>query len=311
MAENYADIVRTVGFRKAVEFALNETPGKFSGLCGSKGSYSNKLEQIEDRFGDLYAEEIDERNGDTKNVDPDVERRWIAKPKRASVAPLLDPDDQMSTEVGLKSPLSVGVARAIRRYQDDKFLQGFYGTAYVGEQESLSAVPFKSANVMPVDYGITGTPTGLTLAKLIGIKKYMRKNLVDLEVERPVIITTSEQEEDLLNIMQIQSRDYNPMTQQVLQSGKVVSFMGMDFLQAEIGNPKAYKLSASLTVDGSGYRRLPVFLRSGMHWGNWLDFEGHADLRPDKNHSEQIAGYTCGASTRVLEDKCYQILCAE
>jgi hypothetical protein len=87
--------------------------------------------------------------------------------------------------------------------------------------------------------------------------------------------------------------------------------MGMDFLQAEIGNPKAYKLSASLTVDGSGYRRLPVFLRSGMHWGNWLDFEGHADLRPDKNHSEQIAGYTCGAATRVLEDKAYQILCAE
>lgn len=311
MAVDYADVVRTIGFRKAVEFALNEMPGKFRGLCGSMGAYNNKFEQIEDRFSDIYAEEIDERNGDTKTTDPDVIRRWITKPKRAQVAVMIDPDDKLATEVDIKSPIVNRVATAIRRYQDDKFLEGFYGSAYTGTEDNLQTVAFKSANIMAVDYGNTGTPQGLTLAKLIGIKKLMRQRLVDLDAERPVIMTTAEQEEDLLNIMQIQSRDYNPQTQQALQSGQVVTFMGFDFIQAEIGNATAYKRSSTLTVDGSGYRRLPVFVRSGMHWGNWLDFEGHVDLLPGKNHSEQIAGYTCGRATRVLEDKCFQILCAE
>jgi len=310
MAENYADVVRTVDFRLAVEFALNEMPGKLWSLLGSSSPYTGKKVQIEDRFTDLYAEEIEERNGDTKNVDPDVDRRWITKPKRASVAPLLDPDDQMSTEVGLQSPLATGVAKAIRRYQDDKFLQGFYGTAYTGE-EGATAVPFKSANIMAVDQGNTGTPTGLTLAKLIYMQQMMEEAFVDTEMEMPIIVITARQKRDLLNITQIQSSDYNPLNRQALQDGKVVEFMGFRFVQAQIGNPKSYKLGSGLTVDGNGYRRLPVFVPSGMHGGKWLDFEGHVDPRPDKNHSTQIAGYTCAAATRVLEDKCFQILCNE
>ncbi|NIJ34334.1 phage capsid protein [Sphingomonas oligoaromativorans] len=308
MAENWADTTRTVEYEKAVTFALNEMPGKLWPLAASVGAGGGKKVQIEDRFDDLYAEEISERNGDTRNTDPDVNRRWIVKPKRAGVAPLLDPDDEMSTEVGLQSPLATGVAKAIRRFQDDKFLEGFYGTAYTGE-EGATAVPFKAANILAADYSTTGTPSGLTTNKLIRLKRMATSAFVDLEAEKLHMIVTAAQIEDLFKITQYQSADYN--TVKPLADGKLVDWMGFRFIPAEIDNPKAYKRSSGLTVDGNGYRRVPVFVPSGMHRRTWLDFKGKLDERSDKNHSLQIAGYTCAGATRLLEDKCFQMLCIE
>lgn len=310
MAENYADTVRTVQFRKAVEFELNEQPGKLKPLA-EQGSYTGKKVEIEDQFGDLYAEEITTRNQDTAHTDPDVVRRWLTKPPRAQVATLLDPDDQMSTEVGLGSPLATQVAKAIRRYQDDKFLEGFYGTAYTGE-EGATAVTFSAGNIIDADYGSPSTDTGLTLGKMIRLRRIMQAKFVDLEMIKPVIVVTAAQIEDLLGISQVQSRDFNPLNVQALQNGQVTDFMGFRFLPAEIGNPKAYKRAAALTIDGDGNRRVPVILPgASVHFGTWLDFVGKTDERADKSHSEQIAGYTCGAATRKREDYCFQILCKE
>lgn len=308
MAENWADTTRTAEYQANVEFALNETPGKLASWCGSKGSHEGASVEITDRFSDINAEDIETRNADTVNTDPDVERRWMLKPKRASVAPLLDPDDVMSTSVDIKSPLVMGVARGVRRRQDDAWLEGFYGTAYTGEK-GVTGVPFKSANILAVDFSTTGTPTGLTLNKLIRIRRLMGAAFVDLETERPIMPVTAAQVEDLMKIPEYRSRDYNAMMP--LMDGKVVNFMGFTFVPCEYGNAKAFPKGSSLTVDGSGYRRVPVFVPSGMHRGSWLEFDGKIDLRADKNHSTQIAGYTAVGCTRLNEDKCFQVLCAE
>jgi len=141
----------------------------------------------------------------------------------------------------------------------------------------------------------------------------MATALVDLEDEMPIIIVTAKQVTDLLKINEVTSRDYNPMVTQALQNGKVAEFLGFRFLPAEIGNAtnRGYGTAAALTVDGSGYRRVPVFVPSGMHWGTWEEFYGRVEERADKNYSWQIYGETCGAATRTNEDKCFQMLCLE
>jgi hypothetical protein len=127
------EVLRTIEFRRAVGFQLNEIPGKLKTLCGSTAGYSSKKAQIEDRFDDLVAQERTTRNGDTNNVDISAERRWIVKPRPQDVAPLIDRDDQLATEIGIQSPVAVQTAKAIRRAQDDRWLQGYYGNAYTGE----------------------------------------------------------------------------------------------------------------------------------------------------------------------------------
>lgn len=303
------EVTRTIEYRLAVGYQLNEMPGKLKVLVGSTGSYADKKVQVEDRFDDLVAAEKVTRNGDTNNVDVSAERRWLIKPRTQNVAPLLDRDDLIATKIEVKSPIAVQTAKAIRRAQDDRWLQGYYGNAYTGE-DGATAVPFKSANIVAVNQD-EGSNAGITLNKLIYMRMLMQSKFVDFESESPIAIITSKQHRDLLKITQIQSADYNPQATLALQKGEALNFMGFTFITAEIGNSAAYPLASTLTVDGSGYRRVPFFVKSGMHLGVWTDFYGDISPRADKNYSTQIYAETCVAATRLNEDKCFQMLCNE
>ena len=323
MADNWAETTRTVSYEKAVEFQLNEQPGKLKPQVGSWKNVDGEKVEITDRFSDLYAEEIEGRHQQSKYTAPDVERRWIHKPNRSAIHVLVDPDDKMATEVDIRAPLPVGIARGIRRYQDDQWLVGFYGTAYTGK-EGLTAVPFKSANVLAADTGETAANyTGLTLKKLRAIRKLFRVNLVDTEAEMIHMLVTAEEIDDLLQIDEYINSRYNPDSQmrskykplgedarQALQDGEPTPFLGIQFIPAEITNPKAYRKGSALTVNGSNHRRLPVYVPSGMAGRSWLDFEGKIAERPDINHSEQLSGYSACRFSRVHEDKCAIVECA-
>lgn len=232
------ETTRTVEFRLGVGFQLQEQPGKLRPMVGSSGSYSDKSAQIEDRFDDIQVREKTTRNSDTVNTDVDVERRFIHKPRTQNAAPLLDRDDLISTKIELESPISVQTARAIRRANDNRWLQGFYGNAYTGET-GATAVPFKSSNILAVDAGEVAA-AGLTLNKLIAMQELMRTRLVDIEAEKPIILVTAKQITNLLKINQLTSRDYNPMLSQALQTGQPGDFMGFTFMPTELGNSKVY-----------------------------------------------------------------------
>lgn len=297
------EFTRTVEYRLGVDYQLNQRPGKLWPLVGSTGSYSDKKAQIEDRFDDLLAQEKAGRNSDTINTDLSGERRWIVKPKTQNVSPLIDRDDAITTKLDLKSPAAVQTAKAIRRAQDSRWLQGYFGTAYTGE-DGATIVPFAAANIMAADEG-EAADSGVTLNKLIAMQQLMMEADIDLEEEMPIFIYTAAQLSDLLKIAQVQSRDFNPLATQALQNGKVTSFMGFTFVPAQIGSNGAYPDAAALTVDGDLYRLNPVFVKSGLHAGIWTDFFGKVSDRNDKNHSMQIYGETCVGVTRVNEAKCF------
>lgn len=297
------EVTRTVEYRLGVDYQLNEQPGKLFPLVGSTGSYTDKKAQIEDQFDDLVAEEKTERNGDTKNVDMSAVRRWIVKPRTQNVSPLIDRDDSISTKLDLQSPAAVQTAKAIRRAQDVRWLQGYFGTAYTGE-DGASTVPFNPSNILPANAGEVGN-VGVSLNKLIEMQMMMEEADLDLESEKPVFIYTAKQKADLLKIAEYQSRDFNPLATQALQDGRVTDFMGFRFVPAQIGSNGAYPGAAALTLDGNGRRLLPVFLPSGLHRGIWTDFWGKVSDRGDKNHSMQIYGETCVAVARVREAKCF------
>jgi hypothetical protein len=179
------EVLRNISYRNAVGFQLNEMPGKLRRLCGSSASYKgSKKAQIEDRFDDLTRSEKIGRNTDTVNVDVSAERRWIVKPRIQHVAPLLDRDDELPTEIDVKSAIAVKTAKAIRRAQDDRWLQGFFGNAYTGE-EGATAVPFKAGNIVAANQDEAGN-AGITLNKLIYMRALMASQFVDLEAEMPV-----------------------------------------------------------------------------------------------------------------------------
>lgn len=323
MADNYLNTTATVQFEMAVEFQLNELHDEFETLCNFKGGTTGEKVEITDRFSDLLPKKVNERIGRTELQDSDVERRWIHKQDRIQVATALDPDDQMATEVPLDAPLAMAVARGIKIGRQDEFLIGFYGNAYVGK-DGTTAVPFKSSQVLAADYGETATNyKGITLNKMRGVRKIFRQNLIDPRDPMNKIhwMITAEEIEDLLAINEYINRDYNPhsqsnykpmsgMASQALQNGEPTDFLGIHFVPAEFTNAKAFPVASSLTVNGSGHRRCPVWIPSGMAGRQWLLVESHRDQRPDLSHAWQFTAYTNVRYSRIHEDKCMIVECA-
>jgi hypothetical protein len=192
------EVLRTIEYRKAVGFQLNETPGKLKALCGSSALQRRRRRRSRIVSTTCVAVERTTRNGDTDNTDVSLERRWIVKPRPQDVAPLIDRDDQLATEIGIKSPIAVRRPRRSAAPRTTAGSQGFYGNAYTGE-EGATQVGFKAANILAVNYNEAGAK-GITINKLIGMKKLMMQRFVNLENETPICIYTAEQLEDLLSI---------------------------------------------------------------------------------------------------------------
>lgn len=321
MADDYLNTTATTSFEMAVEFQLNEIADNFEMMVDFKNAVGEKVE-ITDRFSDLLPRKVGSRFAKTELQESTVERRWIHKQDRIAVHTGLDPDDQLATEIPLDSPLAQGVARGIRIGRQQEFLIGFFSTAWTGKDGTV-ATAFKASNVLAADYGETpGAHKGLTLNKLRGLRKKAAQSLIDpMEPGNKLhMIITAEEIEDLLQINEYVSRDYNPDSQtnrpmsagakQALQDGMPTDFLGIHFVPREITNTKAFPDAAALATNSSGHRRLPVWIPSSMAARQWMLVEPHRDRRPDLSHAWQFSAYTNLRYSRVHEDKCFIVECA-
>lgn len=301
MSEAWAENLREVEYVNNVTHELRQEPGILYSLCGSSGNYHGKTEaKIEDRFGRMRMEKKTTRNGDTNNTDPSVLRRFIKKPGRYNVAPLIDRDDVASTSVELKSPLIMETADAARTYHDDQFLNGFWGNGWLGTETAETSVPFNAANKIAHNFG--GVSVGVTLPKLIELRRLLRKSNVNFKKESPIILLDPDGEADLFGITEYKSFDYNGS--KPLVDGELKPWMGFRFIQANLGDTEAYPESSALFQVG-GINRLPVIVPSGLHRGVWLEFWGKVDDRPDKQYSEQIYAEAESAVVRTDEKKAW------
>jgi len=112
------------------------------------------------------------------------------------------------------------------------------------------------------------------------------------------VVITAQQHDDLLNEAQAISLDYN--TRPVLVDGKITAFMGFNFVHCE-----------RLPVDGSSYRRVPAYAKSGVHLGMWNDINTQISMRDDKGYATQVYVKGTFGATRTEEKKVVEIKCAE
>jgi hypothetical protein len=276
------------------------------------GTYSDKKVQIEDQFDDLTAQEKIARNGDTNNVDisaraplarqaADAERRSAARPRRPHF-------DQDRRQVADRDPDRQGVRRA----QDDRWLQGFYGNALTGE-DGATVVPFKAANIVAVNQDEGGN-AGITLNKLIYMSALMDARFSDEDEddgERYAIIT-SKQKKDLLKLIQVSVEGLQPAAdpRPAEREGASRSWAS----PSSSRDRQRQCLSARRRADRRR-RRLSAACRSSRSPAS-TRARGPTSTaaiteRDDKQFSTQIYAETCAAVTRTNEDKCFQMLCLE
>lgn len=259
------------------------------------GNYVGEQASPVDQIGSIEMQPVTTRFGPMGRVDAATDRRWVF-PADYDLPQLIDTFDKLRL---LTDPASVyvqnGLAAAGRRI-DNTIVAAFFAAANTGVQGATST-SFPAANQVAVNFG-SASSVGLTVAKLIEAKRLLMSYEVDFEAETPTCVITSDEHADLLKEAQVVSTDFNDRP--VLVDGMVTRFLGINF-----------KVCERLTTDGSGYRRVPVYVKSGMHLGIWNDINTDISRRVDLQGIpwQAYIKLTIGA-TRIEENRVIEIKCA-
>lgn len=236
------------------------------------------------------------RFADIGRVDAVVDRRWVT-PNDYDLPQLLDSFDQARLLTDPKSSYVANAVAAANRQMDQEVINAFFAAAKTGKTGS-SSTSFLSANQIAATMGASSA-TGLNVKKLREAVKILMSYNVDLNSEQVYAAITAKQHDDLLAEATVISTDFN--SKPVLVDGKITRFMGINFIHTEL-----------LGVDSSSYRRVPVWVKSGMHLGQWGSLYTDVDQRKDlSGHPWQAYLKMTIGATRLDEEKVIEIKCAE
>lgn len=229
-------------------------------------------------------------------IDAAVDRRWVL-PTSYDLPQLIDSFDKLKLLLDPNSTfVQNGVAACNRRY-DNTIIPAFFAAAQTGKTGTTST-SFLSANQVAVTMGAAAA-TGLNVKKLREAKRILMSYDLDFDKEEIYVGITSKQHDDLLAETQVVSSDFNERP--VLMEGRVIRFLGFNLVQSEL-----------FQTDPSGYRRCPVWAKSGMHLGQWGAMETNISKREDLSGQpwQAYQKLTIGA-TRLDEKKVIEIKCSE
>lgn len=278
-----------------IELLLQQKDSRLKNLV-MNGSHQGEQASPVDQIEKIEMQAPAGRFADIGRVDAAVDRRWVL-PNDYDLPQLLDSFDQARLLIDPKSSYVANAVAAANRQIDRELISAFFGTAKTGKTGSGST-SFLSANQVAVTMGAAAA-TGLNVKKLREAKKILMAYNNDLESEQIYCAITAKQHDDLLAEAQVVSTDFNEKP--VLVEGKVMRFLGINFIHTEL-----------LGVDGSSYRRLPVWLKSGMHLGQWGSIYTDVDQRKDlSGHPWQAYMKMTIGATRLDEEKVVEIKCSE
>jgi hypothetical protein len=260
------------------------------------GSHIGKQASPVDQIGAVNANKVTGRFNPMGRVDAVVDRRWVL-PSDYDLPQLIDSFDKLRLLLDPSSSYVQNAQNAMGRAMDDEIISAFFGTAKTGEQGATSTT-FPAGQQIAVNFGAASN-AGLSVAKLRQAKRLLMAAEVDVETDPLFAVVTAAQHDNLLAEAQVISLDFNDKP--VLVDGMITRFLGINLIHCE-----------RLSVDASGYRRCPIFAKSGMYLGMWEDIKTDISQRKDLQ-SMPWQAYCQGTfgSTRLEEKKIVEVKCLE
>jgi hypothetical protein len=291
-------------FTDQVEFLVQQMPARLWSASTIR-SYSGSGATAVEQFGATVVSEVSGRVQPKPITDTPADRRWIY-PAKGWVSDIVDTYEELEMAISPDGWLAQDFTFAANRYKDDKWILNYFGTAYTGNTSTTGNAPansvaFPAGNFAAVTVGSAGgaTPTGMNVPKLRAARKAMLQAEVDLTYDPAYAGMSAIQLDDMLNQAQAISLDFQDKP--VLEEGQITRFMGFEFIHTE-----------RLPVDASGYRKNPIWVKSGMRSGVWQDTKTRIVPRYDLiGDPFEVGTMLMVGATRLQEPKCQAALCAE
>jgi len=238
----------------------------------------------QDQIGQWSMQTKAGRNVSTPNNDPNLARRMATMIDYHDNR-LLDRGDELRVISDPRSAYTIAAAQALGRQIDDVIIAAATGTAYSGETGSTS-VTLGSGQI------VAATTTGLTLAKVTEAKKILDK--ADVDQEERYFIYSPDALEDLLNVEQATSSDYN--TVKALVRGEINTWMGFTWI-----------MSNRLSEVASGTRSCIAFQKYGICAAMAAQPLVRTDERSDLSYSWQVYYELNIGAVRLEEERVVRV----
>ena len=294
-------------YKNNLEMVLQQQSSKLEGAVMVQDDASAEKIKIKDLVGNTAPNEADERHGDTKYNNTPHDGVWLSKPTELYYAELVDNADKLATSIDLTGTYTMSGAGTVNRSRDRRILEGIYGSIISGK-DGTTVTPFPAGQVVGVDVGGGGQPTRMNTKKLRAANKLLASQHVDTSEQRFMVLT-AEQSDDLLSEIPATSSDFTGSFGGQVVDGFITKLLGWNFIHVELAN--SLLGVADMTVDGSGYRKNPFWVKSGVVLNYWQRLRSSIDTLPGKVLSTQVfAGTTC-AATRTQAGKVGYVLNSE
>jgi hypothetical protein len=231
-------------------------------------------------------------------------RRWVV-PIFHHTASLIDDMDKLQTLTNPQNEYAQAQAMYFARWLDDKIIAGALGNAAAGNTVTTSSVAFQDESI-----SINGDGTVTTLGTLAAVA-----TIVDISLEKILTMlrifndedvdpdltkywaTSPKDLEDLLNLTEVGSADYN--TVKTLVSGKMETFGGFQWMWST----RLTKDAASETA-----RRNIAWTPTGIVLGRHEDMFTRITEESTISFSTQIYARTSAGAVRMEGAKVHECL---
>lgn len=285
-------------FATNIQLLLQQKGSRLRGTVTSD-TYVGKQASPVDQIGKIEMQTVVNRFSPMGRVDAPLDRRWVY-PTDFDLPQLIDTFDKLRLLTDPNSKYVENAVNAAGRQMDRLILAAAVGTAKTGEQGGTSVV-LPAAQKVAVNFGASGS-IGLTVAKLREAKKKLMKADVDVDSDPLYLPLGGDQHDNLLAEVQVISSDFNGGDMPVLKEGKIMRFLGINFIHTELS--QANVIAANVVG-------IPLYAKSGMHLALWSDVATDISQRKDLQGLPWQAYVTMTAgATRLEEAKVVQIACS-
>lgn len=281
-------------FSTNIELLLQQKGSKLRGSV-STGTHVGSAASPVDQIGAVEAQLVTSRFAPMTRVDAPMDRRWVY-PSDYDLPQLIDDFDKLRLLTDPKSSYVTNATYALGRKIDIAIINATTGAAKTG-QNGGTTTNVLSAN--EVDVAVGGANSKLNVQKLKAVVEIAMTNEIDLDEDPLYIAVPAADYAALWNEIQVISSDFNEGEKPVLKDGKIMSFMGINFIHVQMIETEAA---------GTNEVNLPVWAKSGMYLGLWNDITTSISVRNDLQ-SEPWQAYAKGTfgATRLDEKKVFNI----
>lgn len=293
---NYSQIENheiALKYANAVQLLAQQTTSKLESCVTVKSGLKGKVVSPADQLGTFTTSTRSARFEDTPIKDIARTRRWYA-PTFKHGAYLIDNFDTIKMELNPEDGVVQAMLAAYHRDIDSVTYAAYYAANKTGK-DATDTTAFSTGNVIAKT-----AAGGDILGKIDLAVAKLQENGVDFEAEEVFLLVPPKVEAELKEAGFYVSSDYQ--NEKVLSGKKLSPYAGVNFVRYNFAATNIGTESAPNNVF-----KCPLFCKSGVGLGKWLDINVEVDKRADLSNARQIyMSYAIGA-TRLEEAKCCSI----